>query len=460
MQLTLRGLVIRTICSDFLFDVDENGFVHPKKSLQGSLAIDADTASSLLNQLRTSRTLTKKVLKLFNKVALTDLSLALEFSNASPFGQRQRRDASTQFRIDDSWLDIVAQHHPDLRSLDLTKGYALTDYGVERLLQSLNPDTLEHLHLTKCKRITDRPLQHLSNFTNLKSLSLGATQATHNLVVSSISNLHNLTYLDMSGTGLMFSLQTIADNLPKLKTLIVKATKINDEGFAHVVKLQDLLELNVSFTMITAESIVPLQSLKNLQYLDLSINAKIDESIAPDIEGLTSLTTLKLSSTEISNQALASIAKLTNLTSLDMNRTFIDTTGARLLSQLTNLHDLQMAYTVIDDAAIHALKDLKLSSLNIACCRFVTDESMRDLSGMTTLTTLYVGGPGITNQSVPHISHLTNLRSLELWETAVTYDVLIEITRTLPELRPLDERITTSSGTFIFREEETFSEYS
>eukprot|EP01102_Stenamoeba_stenopodia_P014604 TRINITY_DN4873_c0_g3_i1.p1 TRINITY_DN4873_c0_g3~~TRINITY_DN4873_c0_g3_i1.p1 ORF type:complete len:460 (-),score=114.81 TRINITY_DN4873_c0_g3_i1:1024-2403(-) len=457
---TLRTLVIKTICSNFLFDVDENGFVHPKKSLKGALDIDADTASSLINQLRTSRTLTKKLLKLFNDVPLVNLSLSLEFSNASPFGQRQRRDASTQFRIDDSWLDIVVEHHKNLRSLDLTKGYALTDNGIERLLEGLSADTLEHLHLTKCKRITDTPLQLLSRFTNLKSLSLGATQATHNLVISSISNLHSLTYLDLSGTALLFSLQTIADNLPKLRTLIVKATKLNDAGFAHIVKLQDLLELNASFTMITTASIAPLTTLKHLQYLDLSINAKIDESISPDIEGLTSLTTLKLSSTEVNNAALQSIANLTSLTSLDLSRTFIETAGARHLSQLTNLSDLQMAYTVIDDNAIQALKYLKLDSLNIACCRFITDEAMRDLSEMTTLRSLYVGGSGITNQTVPHLLRLTNLRSLELWETRVTYDVLVEITRALPDLQPLDERITTSSGTFIFREDEVFSEYS
>ena len=83
--------------------------------------------------------------------------------------------------------------------------------------------------------------------------------------------------------------------------------------------------------------------------------------------------------------------------------------------------------------AFASLKSLNLSSIKI------TDDGMKTIGELTTVTTLYLGGRKITDEGLTELRTLKNLSELILCETSVTSAGHLVLRESLPMLRILNE---------------------
>mgnify|MGYP001370524804 CR=1 FL=1 len=92
---------------------------------------------------------------------------------------------------------------------------------------------------------------------------------------------------------------------------------------------------------------------------------------------------------------------------------FDDPADIGLLKDL-NITSLNLSTTNFDDGGAAELAKFKnLQALKIGGCKGVTDEGIKSISEITTLTSLDIGG-GITGESLKYILKLKNLTSLDL----------------------------------------------
>ncbi|CAI0542644.1 unnamed protein product [Linum tenue] len=139
-----------------------------------------------------------------------------------------------------------------------------------------------------------------------------------------------------------------------------------------------LLSLDLSDSEITDAALVCLKDCSNLQEMTLNYCESITEHGLKHIRGLNSLTSLSFKrSTAITAEGMQAFSTLVNLEKLDLER----------CSQ-------------IHGGLIHLKGLTKLESLNIRCCKCITDLDMKALTGLTNLKELQLSNCNITDFGV------------------------------------------------------------
>lgn len=161
--------------------------------------------------------------------------------------------------------------------------------------------------------------------------------------------------------------------------------------------------------------------------MDISLNSKIEDEYISHISSLTCLEVLNLSRTSISKDSCQYLKTFTNLRSLDIGNTSIGANGIQLLTSnlnhiyksphffflaLKKVTSFSCAYTTIDNKTLASFQNLpSLKSLKLSFCTYISDDGLAHLGQLTTLTSLDLGSPYITDYG---INHLTNLIHLEI----------------------------------------------
>lgn len=258
--------------------------------------------------------------------------------------------------------------------------------------------------------------------------------------------------------------------LPNLKGLLPGSPQITDEGLTQLAKCESLENLDISYcATITETGLGNLSTLPNLKSLVLAGPAfgdgmfdqlakypalssiQIDNTIVTDegCAGLTKLphlTELRIMGRQLSNLAAEHIGKL-KLQKLAIVSTAINDVGMQRLANLSNLEELSLSGSMlITDAGLLNIAGMtKLNRLNIRFCRKLTADGMKHLkkldqliylnieanglgdsglklavSGKTALEQLYASGNTLTDEAMPAIGNLTNLKLLALARNKVT----------------------------------------
>lgn len=188
--------------------------------------------------------------------------------------------------LDDTTVANLASVVQDLESL-YVYNVSVDDLQLMRLLGVASTDgpiatrassPLKRLILQHLTGITDRGLQCLEQFPNLKSLILCGTPVTDAGLIH-LSGLARLEQLRLTGTALKGDGLRHLEGLSALKVLRLDATGVGDDALVHLVPLRTLEELSLCVTPVTDRSLEHLKNMTGLRELRLARTAVTPKSL-------------------------------------------------------------------------------------------------------------------------------------------------------------------------------------
>ncbi|WRX33072.1 Leucine-rich repeat - like 10 [Theobroma cacao] len=376
-------------------------------------------------------------------------------------------DIDTNFaRADDCFMLFLV----NLEKLDLERCSGI--HGGFVHIKGLSK--LESLNIRCCKCITDLDLKAISGLNNLKELQISNSNITdfglsylgvwkqsvkrcslafsmaglRKLIVlnlegcyvtaaclDSISALVALAYLNLSRCCLTDDGCDKFSGLTNLESLNLDSCKIGNEGLANLTGLSLLKSLELSDTEVGSNGLRHLSGLTRLETLNLSFTLVTDSGLKR-LSGLTALKSLNLDARQITDAGLSALTSLTGLMHLDLFGARISDIGTNYLRCLRNLQSLEICGGGLTDAGVKNIKDLaSLTILNLSQNCSLTNKSLELISGLTALVSLNVSNSHITNDGLPYLKPLKNLRSLSLESCKVTASEIKKLQSTaLPNL--------------------------
>lgn len=331
---------------------------------------------------------------------------AKDIAELSQFTALKHLDLSNT-NVQTKHLPLIAEHVPQLESLDLTgTSVGKGNFGdqLASLLGKTKPEVsfkmLKTLNATNTK-IDDKCLARLSKLApELETLNLSGTP-TGNAGLTHSSNFYNLRNLTLDRTHIDDMGLVNLMNLPELRKLSLNSTKVSDVGLGFLEKHKTLAELELVGTSVSDQSVASLRSIPNLKKLALKDTnfsgegAELLEAKSIDCDvvrkwdgkiqscwyvpkdmwtiqyqkagGLFNARTLKeelqkvphvrqiiLADTKIKDETLLLLKNCHNLQNLDLSGTQISRQGLEYLQQFKSLTTLSIQKTNIsaDDAKV------------------------------------------------------------------------------------------------------------
>jgi len=250
-------------------------------------------------------------------------------------------------------------------------------YSLHRLNLSMNsiimlPQSISNLIQLKYLNLFNNKIdtipESIGNLVNLQQLNISDNNISS--LPSKIGNLTNVQTLDASKNSLQYLPDTVT-YLTSLQRIDISENEINNFPY-QLGMLPNLIEIDISFNQINTikEEILNFQ---HLTTLNLSNNRSL-EVISKNIEKLTRLEYLDLSSCGLINQTLAlEIFKLTNLRALSLEDNELSDIPEEI-DGLKNLTSLSLANNAIGQITNKSLFNLiNLQSLDLSENKFEDD---------------------------------------------------------------------------------------
>ncbi len=232
----------------------------------------------------------------------------------------------------------------------------------------------------------------------------------------------------------------LIDRGGKIRLIKVGSGEANAQAIEEMIQ-RSLKELDLSGQSITdAELESYLQDADEITSLNLQ-GSEITDAGLTALAGLKQLESLRLDGTAVSDKGLELLARQGNLGGLKvlgLSDTKVTAEGLKSLAQLSGLEELAVATRGLDDQSLGTIgKLVSLRSLSLGDgwgAASITDEGLRQLSGMTQLQQLEMHGTSISDEGLQTLQPLSSLESIGLVETKVTPQDVAELGKSLPEL--------------------------
>jgi len=182
-------------------------------------------------------------------------------------------------------LEYILEIFPNLQTLDYSSSTAPTFRSIRALINMAHPSQLRKLNLSNCPYLSlakpaelkslfavHSKLEHIyltdvridlstvipeESFANFKTVFMPGMSLATRILPTILKLAHNLTYLDLSRTGLGFNQrdypESLVLNVPNLRTLSLEDTKVTDESAELISKLHTLRSLFLRSTVISVE---------------------------------------------------------------------------------------------------------------------------------------------------------------------------------------------------------------
>ena len=245
--------------------------------------------------------------------------------------------------------------------------------------------------------MTDAGLASIATLPNLTYIAISAgnpgevTQIT-DTGIAALKSCIKLTQLGIEGSPKVTGsgLGALAE-VPKLHTVWLAQSGLDDQGLTQVAKLAQLKGLIIDGKHLTSAGYAALSRMTNLQRLTLSDGTTFDDRAAQCLAPLTKLRSLGLFDVRLTDAGLAPLAALTQLRTLDIWKGAAPYSDAGIahLKGLTQLRRLLFStITEVTDAGLKNLAGLKqLRELQVPS-KNITDDGLQALAGCTALTQL------------------------------------------------------------------------
>ncbi|KNC97182.1 uncharacterized protein SPPG_07569 [Spizellomyces punctatus DAOM BR117] len=370
----------------------------------------------------------------------------------------------------DSLLRVIGERlWPMLTNLNLSGCEVVTDAGI----WALKPlKSLEELDLSEC-RISDRVAHALPALTSLTSLSVAKTKITSCFLstllgtdlANSLRSL-NLSYCTKLATADIFrTLSSFSQlctlhltNMPfkspvaspptgtfkELRYLDVRLSGITDLEVMNIIcAFESLEELDTAgcegISVVGLSGIArALQNLRAITFpshqltddvlalfcefplhsLNLSNFVNLTDAAAEHISRLaTTLVSLSLEGTGITDASLCQFEQLRSLTTLHLDRTHVGDAGICHLKPLRYIHHLSLMQTEITSEALRILSECEFNRtirvLNVARTA-VDDDGIYSLKGMVQLSALNLDFTRVTFACLETLAELPHLQPVRL----------------------------------------------
>ncbi len=306
--------------------------------------------------------------------------------------------------------------------------------------------------------ISDKGLSHLRGLKSLKSLLVMGTKVGDE-GMAYLGDLDSLEYLNPRATNVTDHGLAHLSGLGSLKSIDLGYCKITDAGLEHLGRIETLESIDVSHSTITDAGIAHLKNLRSLRDLDLQ-STNITDAGLKHLGTLSSFRKVNLRRTKITDSGLAHLANSRGLEELRVNSTRITDSGLAHLRSMDSLKYLDIGWTRVTEEGLQHLSELtSLETLVLPRDNGITEEGLAHLAGLRQLKHL-TGIPGdlsdrglrclskmqlesldlrgaeITDETMPYVAQLTNLRELELQKCSTTNAGLAELTK-LKSLRSI-----------------------
>ncbi|KAH7574334.1 hypothetical protein JRO89_XS03G0283700 [Xanthoceras sorbifolium] len=215
---------------------------------------------------------------------------------------------------------------------------------------------------------------HIENLTNLESLNLDSC----NIGDEGLANLRGLTLLkslELSDTEVGSGGLCHLSGLTRLENLNLSFTSVTDSGLKKLAGLTSLKSLNLDARNVTDVGLAALTSLTGLTHLDL-FGAHISDSGTNSLQCFKNLQSLEICGGILTDVGVKNIKDLTSLTFLNLSQNCsLSDKSLELISGLTSLVSLNVSNSRITNEGLHYLKPLKrLCSLTLESCKVTASE--------------------------------------------------------------------------------------
>jgi hypothetical protein len=163
-------------------------------------------------------------------------------------------------------------------------------------------------------------IERVSTLSELRSLSIGASFSTNELV----------------------HLQ----RLPKLTSLRLCDSNVSDQDLAHLSRLTQLEDLSLGYTRINGSGLVHLREFHALTRLELE-KTDVDDAGVSYLVGLPKLEELNLSESRVTDEGLKRLAEIPSLKKIDLTGTLITDASIPLIKRIQSRIDLVLWETEI-----------------------------------------------------------------------------------------------------------------
>ena len=304
---------------------------------------------------------------------------------------------------------------------------------------------LRQLELTRCEQLTDDALARITVCASLQLLDLSYCSSLTDAALVHVATLRSLQILSIE------SCARLTDNalshlpaLPQLHSLSLSFCSFTDYGLQYLTHCTSLEFLQLCYTQqISGRGLQALIPLPKLINLNLGHSSVKDNDLSA-LRSLIHLNALNMESVEVTDAGLSNLATLESLTSLNLHEihNLSDKTLDLVSLYCTRLHSLYVSYTEqVTDVGVGYLTRLAptLRVLEIPECEQITDESCRQVSKLSQLTTLDLTGCyRITDEGIQQLAGLHNLTLLNLGMLKSLTDEACSAISHLPHLLSLE----------------------
>ncbi|EFC50509.1 hypothetical protein NAEGRDRAFT_45222 [Naegleria gruberi] len=160
--------------------------------------------------------------------------------------------------------------------------------------------------------LTTLGLKFLPRLKKLRKLNLNDHEDFGNEGAKLISELDQLTSLEINDIGIDKKGAKFITNLKQLTSLTISNNPIFNEGVKYLTELPQLTNLNARFTKIDNEGVKYLSEMANLKILNIKRNYVQDLGVE-SICGMKNLTELDIEQNEISEEGVAKLKEMKQL---------------------------------------------------------------------------------------------------------------------------------------------------
>ncbi len=243
---------------------------------------------------------------------------------------------------------------------------------------------------------------------------------------------YNLRQITVEGNLALSEL----DFLPAVELIGSGDTEITVATLRALQGKSSLRTLSVSNAKISDAAAKVLGTLKTLENLQLRSQVEMSPQGCEEIFALTNLQELILSDRLVNDLVLEKLARLPRLKTLTIRSVFVTDEGIAALGQLVNLSKLHLYLGFrVSEAGVRRLVEFQLPEIELTYLS-CTDEKLKELRKFSGLKALrLIGAENVTDEGIPYLSELTELKELDLSDAKLTMAGIKELKKALSNCR-------------------------